>query len=160
MAILRASHLAKSYKKRKVIKDVSLEVRSSQVVGLLGPNGAGKTTCFYMIVGIVPQDAGSVQIDNHDISKLPMHGRAQAGIGYLPQEPSVFRKLSVKNNILAILETRADLDKPAQLHQMESLLDDFNIQHIRESLGMSYQVVKGGGLKLLELWPAILNSSC
>ena len=113
MSVLRATHLAKSYRRRQVITDLSLEVESGQIVGLLGPNGAGKTTAFYMIVGLVPPDAGQVTIDERDITHLPMHQRAHAGIGYLPQEASVFRKLTVEDNVMAILETR-DLDENAR----------------------------------------------
>src|SRR6218665_3607443 len=105
MSILKAQHLAKSYKSRKVVIDVSLQVSSGEIVGLLGPNGAGKTTCFYMMVGLVPADKGTISLNNEDITHLPMHSRAQRGLGYLPQEASVFRKLSARNNILAILET-------------------------------------------------------
>ncbi len=105
MALLKATHLAKSYKNRKVVSDVSLSVESGQIVGLLGPNGAGKTTSFYMIVGLVARDEGTITIDGEDISILPMHSRAKMGIGYLPQEASIFRKLSVENNIMAVLET-------------------------------------------------------
>ena len=111
MAILKAQHLAKSYKSRQVVRDVSLSIESGQIVGLLGPNGAGKTTCFYMIVGLVRADHGRVLIDDLDVSHQPMHGRERAGIGYLPQEASIFRKLSVTDNIMAILETRKDLDR-------------------------------------------------
>ena len=114
MSVLRATHLAKSYKKRKVITDLSIEVESGQIVGLLGPNGAGKTTAFYMIVGLVPPDAGTVTIDGRDITHPAMHQRAQAGIGYLPQEASVFRKLTVEDNVMAILETRDNLDETAR----------------------------------------------
>ena len=112
VSVLRATHLAKSYKKRQVISDLSVEVESGQIVGLLGPNGAGKTTAFYMIVGLVPPDAGTVTIDDRDITHLAMHQRAHAGIGYLPQEASVFRKLTVEDNVMAILETRATSTKP------------------------------------------------
>ena len=111
MATLKAQHLAKAYKSRQVVRDVSLSIDSGQIVGLLGPNGAGKTTCFYMIVGLVQADQGRVLIDDLDVSHQPMHGRAKAGIGYLPQEASIFRKLSVADNIMAILETRQELDK-------------------------------------------------
>ncbi|MFZ0009639.1 MAG: ATP-binding cassette domain-containing protein, partial [Steroidobacteraceae bacterium] len=110
MTVLKATGLAKSYKSRPVVRDLSLEVTSGEVVGLLGPNGAGKTTAFYMIVGLVPCDAGRIYLDGTDLTALPMHRRAQLGLGYLPQEASVFRKLSVQDNVLAILETRADLD--------------------------------------------------
>lgn len=152
MALLRASHLAKSYKKRQVIADVSLEVRSGQIVGLLGPNGAGKTTCFYMIVGLIAQDAGTVHIDDLEVTRLPMHGRARAGIGYLPQEASVFRKLSVEDNILAILETRKGLDRQARLAQLENLLQEFHIAHLRKSLGMS---LSGGERRRVEIARAL-----
>ena len=110
MKTLKAANLAKSYDGRQIVKDVSMEVQSGQIVGLLGPNGAGKTTCFYMIVNLVQADKGTVSIDGQDISHLPMHGRAQRGIGYLPQEASIFRKLSVADNIMAILQTRKDLN--------------------------------------------------
>ena len=154
MAQLSASHLAKAYKKRQIIKDVSLQVESRQVVGLLGPNGAGKTTCFYMIVGLVPQDAGSVFIDDEDITALPMHGRALAGVGYLPQEPSIFRKLTVSENIMSILQTRKDLSKQAQKEVLNQLLDDFNIQHIKDSQGMS---LSGGERRRVEIARALAS---
>ena len=154
MAQLSASHLAKAYKKRQIIKDVSLQVESRQVVGLLGPNGAGKTTCFYMIVGLVPQDAGSVFIDDEDITALPMHGRALAGVGYLPQEPSIFRKLTVSENIMSILQTRKDLSKQAQKDALNQLLDDFNIQHIKDSQGMS---LSGGERRRVEIARALAS---
>ena len=154
MAQLSASHLAKAYKKRQIIKDVSLQVESRQVVGLLGPNGAGKTTCFYMIVGLVPPDAGSVFIDDEDITALPMHGRALAGVGYLPQEPSIFRKLTVSENIMSILQTRKDLSKQAQKEALNQLLDDFNIQHIKDSQGMS---LSGGERRRVEIARALAS---
>ena len=137
MAVLRASNLAKSYKQKKVVIDVSLEIRSGEIVGLLGPNGAGKTTCFYMIVGLVPADNGRITIDNQDITPLPMHGRARKGIGYLPQEASVFRKLTVRDNILAILETRRELKRADREAKLEELLEEFHITHIRDSVGMA-----------------------
>lgn len=152
MKILSAEHLAKSYNGRAVVKDVSITVESGQIVGLLGPNGAGKTTCFYMIVNLVQADKGRVKIDGEDISHLPMHGRAQRGIGYLPQEASIFRKLSVADNILAILETRNDLNKPQRMAKLESLLDEFNIQHIRGNLGMS---LSGGERRRVEIARAL-----
>ena len=152
MATLKAEHLSKSYKARQVVKDVSLEVNSGQIVGLLGPNGAGKTTCFYMIVGLVKADGGKVSIDNQDLTNLPMHGRARAGVGYLPQEASIFRKLSVTDNILAILETRKDLNKQQRIDKMESLLDEFNIGHIRDSAGMS---LSGGERRRVEIARAL-----
>ncbi|MCP5162984.1 MAG: LPS export ABC transporter ATP-binding protein [Hahellaceae bacterium] len=152
MKTLCAKNLAKSYKKRAVVKDVSLEIHSGEIVGLLGPNGAGKTTCFYMIVGLVEADKGQVLIDNKAITHLPMHGRARQGIGYLPQEASVFRKLSVQDNLMAILETRKDLNKKSRIEKMESLLQEFHITHIRESLGMS---LSGGERRRVEIARAL-----
>lgn len=152
MKTLSAKHLAKSYNGRAVVKDVSMTVESGQIVGLLGPNGAGKTTCFYMIVNLVQADKGRVTIDGEDISHLPMHGRAQRGIGYLPQEASIFRKLSVADNILAILETRKDLNKTQRQEKLESLLDEFHIQHIRHNLGMS---LSGGERRRVEIARAL-----
>ena len=152
MAVLRASNLAKSYKKKKVVLDVSLEIRSGEIVGLLGPNGAGKTTCFYMIVGLVPSDHGRVTIDSQDITPLPMHGRARKGIGYLPQEASVFRKLSVRDNIMAILETRRALSRADRDHKLEELLEEFHITHIRDSVGMA---LSGGERRRVEIARAL-----
>ncbi len=152
MASLHAQHLAKSYKKRKVVIDVSVTVSSGQIVGLLGPNGAGKTTCFYMIAGLVEADNGRVLIDDLDITGLPIHGRARAGIGYLPQEASIFRKLTVADNIMAILETRKDLNRKQRLAKMESLLQEFHITHIRDSLGMS---LSGGERRRVEIARAL-----
>ena len=148
MSHLRAHHLAKSYKGRRVIEDVSLDVEAGQIVGLLGPNGAGKTTCFYMIVGLVEADAGRIEINDSDITHLPMHGRAQRGIGYLPQEASIFRRLTVEENIMAILETRKELSKAERHERMESLLKEFHIGHIRDSLGMS---LSGGERRRAEI---------
>lgn len=152
MAVLRASNLAKSYKQKKVVIDVSLEIRSGEIVGLLGPNGAGKTTCFYMIVGLVPADHGRVTIDSQDITPLPMHGRARKGIGYLPQEASVFRKLTVRDNIMAILETRKDLGKADRDAKLEELLEEFHITHIRDSVGMA---LSGGERRRVEIARAL-----
>lgn len=152
MAILSAKHLAKSYKGREVVKDVSLEVHTGQIVGLLGPNGAGKTTCFYMIVGIVAADEGKVSIDDKDLTSLPIHGRAKHGIGYLPQEASIFRKLSVEDNILALLETRKDINKKQQREKLEDLLQEFHITHIRHSLGMA---LSGGERRRVEIARAL-----
>ncbi|KPQ28094.1 MAG: lipopolysaccharide export system ATP-binding protein [Marinobacter excellens HL-55] len=152
MAVLRASNLAKSYKQKKVVLDVSLEIRSGEIVGLLGPNGAGKTTCFYMIVGLVPSDRGRVTIDSQDITPLPMHGRARKGIGYLPQEASVFRKLTVRDNIMAILETRKDMKRPEREAKLEELLEEFHITHIRDSLGMA---LSGGERRRVEIARAL-----
>ncbi len=155
MAILKAQHLAKSYKKRQVVRDVSLSIESGQIVGLLGPNGAGKTTCFYMIVGLVNADQGRVMIDNQDVTHLSMHGRARAGIGYLPQEASIFRKLSVADNIMAILETRKDLDRSGRQQALEALLQEFHISHIRDSLGMS---LSGGERRRVEIARALATA--
>lgn len=152
MKTLQAKNLAKSYKKRQVVIDVSLEIKSGQIVGLLGPNGAGKTTCFYMIVGLVPQDKGSILIDDKDISKLPMHGRAKAGIGYLPQEASIFRKLTVYENILGILQTRKDLTNKQREDKTNQLLEEFHIQHIRDSQGMA---LSGGERRRVEIARAL-----
>ena len=152
MSVLRAANLAKSYKKRKVVTDLSLEVESGQIVGLLGANGAGKTTAFYMIVGLVPADAGVVTIDDRDITNLPMHQRAQAGIGYLPQEASVFRKLSVEDNIMAILETRDGLDDAARQERLEQILSELRIAHVRKSLGMA---LSGGERRRVEIARAL-----
>lgn len=152
MSTLYADNLAKSYAGRSVVKDVSLAVKRGQIVGLLGPNGAGKTTCFYMIVNLVQADNGRVRIDNQDVSHLPMHGRAQQGIGYLPQEASIFRKLSVADNIMAILETRPKLNRQQRQQRLNELLDDFNIQHIRDSLGMA---LSGGERRRVEIARAL-----
>ncbi|AWY00997.1 LPS export ABC transporter ATP-binding protein [Marinomonas primoryensis] len=152
MALLEAKHLAKSYKKRQVVKDVSISVESGQAVGLLGPNGAGKTTCFYMIVGMVSNDAGGIFIDGVDITKDAMHTRAQKGIGYLPQEASIFRKMSVEDNITAILETRKALTKSQRKDRLEDLLEEFHITHIRENLGMA---LSGGERRRVEIARAV-----
>ncbi len=152
MRKLQALNLAKAYKGRKVVKDVSLEVHSGEIVGLLGPNGAGKTTCFYMIVGIIGNDAGRVLLDDHDITGLPMHGRARAGLGYLPQEASVFRKLSVADNIKAILETRRDLNAAQRRQRLNELLEEFHIGHIRDNLGMA---LSGGERRRVEIARAL-----
>ncbi|KZZ50405.1 MAG: LPS export ABC transporter ATP-binding protein [Saccharospirillaceae bacterium] len=149
---LKAENLAKSYNGREVVKDVSMSVQSGQIVGLLGPNGAGKTTCFYMIVNLVQADKGRIKIDDEDISHLPMHGRAQKGIGYLPQEASIFRKLTVADNIMAILETRKDLTRGERQQRLEGLLDEFHIQHIRSSLGMA---LSGGERRRVEIARAL-----
>jgi lipopolysaccharide export system ATP-binding protein len=149
---LRAENLAKSYKSRTVVTDVSLTVEKAQIVGLLGPNGAGKTTSFYMIVGLVPMDKGRILLDDQDISFLSMHERARRGIGYLPQEASIFRKLSVEENILAILETRKDLNKKQRIEKMDSLLAEFHITHIRKNLGMS---LSGGERRRVEIARAL-----
>ncbi len=152
MATLKASHLAKSYKSRQVVRDVSLEVSTGQIVGLLGPNGAGKTTTFYMIVGLVPLDKGTISIDEQDLTLAPMHNRARLGIGYLPQESSIFRKLSVWENLMAILQTRKELSRQQREEQADELLDEFNINHIRNSLGMS---LSGGERRRVEIARAL-----
>lgn len=152
MTQLHALNLAKSYKKRAVVSDVSMSVASGQIVGLLGPNGAGKTTCFYMIVGLVKQDAGRIMIDDEDITHLPMHQRARRGIGYLPQEASVFRRLTVEKNIMAILETRSQLSAEQRQEKLEALLQEFHITHIRTSQGMS---LSGGERRRVEIARAL-----
>lgn len=152
MNVLQAKNLAKSYKGHQVVKDVTLSVNSGQVVGLLGPNGAGKTTCFYMIVGSIPQDHGRILFNDRDITRLPMHKRARAGIGYLPQEASVFRKLNVADNILAILETRANLKRSQRHEKLESLLDEFQISHLRDNMGLS---LSGGERRRVEIARAL-----
>jgi lipopolysaccharide export system ATP-binding protein len=152
VTVLRAENLAKRYKTRTVVKDVSLSVASGEVVGLLGPNGAGKTTTFYMIVGLIPTGGGSILLDKQDITRQPMHGRARLGIGYLPQEPSVFRKLTVAENVLAILQTRRELSAPDQQLRMEELLDELHIRHLHNSLGMS---LSGGERRRVEIARAL-----
>ena len=134
---LWAKQLAKSYKKRQVVNNVDMQVNSGEIVGLLGPNGAGKTTTFYMIVGLVQADAGSIGLNDQDLTKLPMHARAQKGVGYLPQEASVFRGLTVEENILAVLQLRKDIRKEMQREICERLLQDLQIEHIRHSKGFS-----------------------
>lgn len=155
MSKLEAQNLAKSYKGRKVVIDVSMAVESSQIVGLLGPNGAGKTTCFYMIAGLIGADKGEVYIDQKRITHLPMHGRARAGLSYLPQEASVFRKLSVSDNIMAILETRKDLKRKTRKESLEHLLQEFHITHIRDNLGMA---LSGGERRRVEIARAIATN--
>ncbi len=152
MTCLNARDLAKHYRRRKVVNGVSLSVSSGQIVGLLGPNGAGKTTCFYMIVGLIRQDAGSISIDDEDITTLSMHGRARRGIGYLPQEASVFRRLSVADNILAILETRKDLSRGQRQDKLRELLQEFHITHLRDVAGMS---LSGGERRRVEIARAL-----
>ncbi len=152
MMQLRAAGLEKSYKSRTVVRHLSLEVGSGEVVGLLGPNGAGKTTAFYMIVGLVPCDAGSIFLGEEDITLLPVHRRAQLGLGYLPQEASVFRKLSVEDNVRSILETRRDLDRGAREQRLEELLEELRIGHVRRSLGLS---LSGGERRRVEIARAL-----
>ena len=152
MATLEARHLAKSYKRREVVKDVTMKVSSGEIVGLLGPNGAGKTTCFYMIVGLVSLGGGSIFINGENVTRLPMHGRARKGLGYLPQEASIFRRLSVQNNIMAILETRKNLSRKQRQEKLEELLQEFHITHIRKNLGMS---LSGGERRRVEIARAL-----
>ena len=152
MAKLIASNLAKAYQGREVVQDVSLHLESGQVVGLLGPNGAGKTTCFYMIIGVIQADRGTIELNGEDITPLSMHERARHGIGYLPQEASIFRKLSVGDNILAILETRPDLNRRQRLQRRDELLEEFNVQHLRDSLG---QALSGGERRRIEIARAL-----
>jgi lipopolysaccharide export system ATP-binding protein len=152
MSRLTATHLAKAYGARPIVKDLSLQVNSGEIVGLLGPNGAGKTTAFYMIVGLVPADAGRITLDEQDLTIEPMHRRAQAGIGYLPQEPSIFRRLTVEENILAILETRPSLNAQARQARCEELLSQLRIGHVRASKGMA---LSGGERRRAEIARAL-----
>ena len=152
MSILSAENLSKRFKFRQVVKGISLEIRSGEVVGLLGPNGAGKTTAFYMIVGLIPADHGRIMLDGKDLTPMPMHQRARIGLGYLPQEASVFRKLSVEKNIMAILQTRATLDRADRERILEELLDELHIQHVRTSLGIS---LSGGERRRVEIARAL-----
>ncbi len=152
MSVLQAEFLAKSYKNRKVVSDVSLTVNSNEIVGLLGPNGAGKTTTFYMVVGLVRHDQGKITIDGDDISVLPMHERARRGIGYLPQEASIFRRLTVYENLMAVLEIRKDLTAEQRRERADELIDEFNIGHIRDSLGQS---LSGGERRRVEIARAL-----
>ncbi|REL34425.1 LPS export ABC transporter ATP-binding protein [Thalassotalea euphylliae] len=149
---LTASGLAKAYKGRQVVKNVSLSVSTGQIVGLLGPNGAGKTTSFYMIVGLVPNDSGEITLGTDDLTLLPMHERARRGIGYLPQEASIFRKLTVYQNIMAILQTRKDLTEVEREEKLELLIEEFNIGHIRDNTGMS---LSGGERRRVEIARAL-----
>lgn len=152
MPVLYAENLAKSYKSRQVVEDVSLQVNSGEIVGLLGPNGAGKTTTFYMVVGLVRHDQGKIRIDDEDISLLPMHKRAQRGVGYLPQEASIFLRLSVYDNLMAVLQIRKDLNGQQRRERADQLIDEFNIGHIRDSLG---QALSGGERRRVEIARAL-----
>jgi lipopolysaccharide export system ATP-binding protein len=149
---LRAEGIAKSYRSRQVVRSLSLSISSGEVVGLLGPNGAGKTTAFYMIVGLVPCDSGRIMLDDADLTALPMHRRARLGVGYLPQEASVFRGLTVEENVLAVLETRKELDQLGRRQALEELLEELNIGHIRDSKGMS---LSGGERRRVEIARAL-----
>lgn len=155
MAILKAIDLHKSYGKREILKGISLEINSSEVVGLLGSNGAGKTTCFYMVVGLVPVTKGQIIVDEKDITQLPIHLRARHGLGYLAQEASIFRTLTVTQNIYAILELRKDINKRQKQQQLENLLEEFQITHIRDSLGIS---LSGGERRRVEIARALATS--
>ncbi len=152
MALLEAKNLAKSYKGRRVVNDVSLKVKTGEIVGLLGPNGAGKTTTFYMVVGLVKRDEGSILIDDEDISNEPMHNRARKGIGYLPQEASIFRRLTVTQNIMAVLETRAELSREERSDRLNELLEEFHITHIKNNKGMA---LSGGERRRVEIARAL-----
>ena len=152
MSILRVKDLSKSYKSRKVVKSLTLEIKSGEVVGLLGPNGAGKTTAFYMIVGLASVDKGSIHLDEVNITNKPMHERSKIGLGYLPQEASIFRKLTVEQNILAILENRKDLDRAGREKELENLLEELHINNTRKSLGIS---LSGGERRRVEIARAL-----
>ncbi len=149
---LIADSLSKSYKSRQVVKNVSLQVEAGQIVGLLGPNGAGKTTSFYMIVGLVPNDNGSIKLNGKDLTLSPMHERARSGIGYLPQEASIFRKLTVTDNIMAILQTRKELTEAQRVEKLDHLLEEFHICHIKDNTGMS---LSGGERRRVEIARAL-----
>lgn len=155
MSELKAIHLQKSYKKRTVVKDVSLDVKSGTVVGLLGPNGAGKTTSFYMITGIVSIEKGSVFLDDKDITTMPMHERARAGLGYLPQENSIFRKLSVYENIMGVMELLPNISKAQRESAVEELLEEFSITHLANNTGMS---LSGGERRRVEIARALASN--
>ena len=155
MAVLEARHLRKEYRTRVAVENVSLRVESGEIVGLLGPNGAGKTTCFYMIVGLLKAQGGVISLDGQELSNAPMHQRAKAGIGYLPQEASVFRKLSAEDNLRAILELRRDLDRKARARLLEQLLDEFNLHAVRKSLG---ERLSGGERRRVEIARALASN--
>ncbi len=154
MSTLHANNLIKTYKSRSVVDDVSFEVNSGEVVGLLGPNGAGKTTSFYMVVGLVKPDKGDILLDETNITRLPMHARAQQGLGYLPQEASVFRKLSVEDNILAVLEAKKEFNASQRREKLDALIDDLQIDHIRKNIGQS---LSGGERRRVEIARALAS---
>ena len=154
MAIIRAKNLAKNYGETTAVKDISLTVCSGEVVGLLGPNGAGKTTCFYMIMGSIRQDHGEILLDNQNISNLPVHSRGRIGIGYLPQEPSIFRKLSTLENILSVVERRTDLKKKGANKKAQQLIEDFKLERVKKNLGAS---LSGGERRRVEIARALAN---
>jgi lipopolysaccharide export system ATP-binding protein len=150
--MLHAEHLRKAYAGRTVVRDFGFSLEQGEVVGLLGPNGAGKTTCFYMVVGLVAADSGTISVDQHDITEMPMHERARLGVGYLPQEASIFRRLTVAENVMAILELRSDLDAQGRQRELESLLDELQITHIANSKGVS---LSGGERRRVEITRAL-----
>ncbi len=152
MSTLATEKLSKSYRGVAVVSDVDVNVNSGEVVGLLGPNGAGKTTCFYMIVGMINSDGGAIWLDDKEISNMPMHERSRLGIGYLPQEPSVFRKLSVEDNIMAILQAQRNLSEKERRDRMETLLEEFGIAHKRDAMGIS---LSGGERRRVEIARAL-----
>ena len=152
MSILAVRHLAKTYRSRRVVRDVSLSVSSGEVIGLLGPNGAGKTTSFYMIVGLIASEGGSIHLDAEDLTRLPMDVRARKGLGYLPQEASVFRKLTVEQNIMGVLEILPDLNATQRQRRLDGLLREFHIEHIKHNLGMS---LSGGERRRVEIARAL-----
>jgi lipopolysaccharide export system ATP-binding protein len=154
MSVLTARSLAKHYNSRAVVKDVSLSVRSGEVVGLLGPNGAGKTTSFYMIIGLVMSDSGAVHLDSQELTRYPMHKRASLGLGYLPQEPSVFRHLTVEENILGILEVQAGMEPVEQKKRLEELLEDLHVGHLRRNRG---DALSGGERRRVEIARALAS---
>lgn len=160
MAVLSAHGLLKAYNKRRVVNDVSLRVNSGEIVGLLGPNGAGKTTSFYMIAGLVQPDGGNIKIDNADITHMPMHARAKLGVGYLPQEPSVFRKLTVADNLRAVLQLRDDLTDGQQELLIEELLEEFHVGHLRNQKGIGLSGGERRRVEIARAWPASRSSSC
>ena len=154
MSTLRINNLVKKYKSRTVVDDASFDVNSGEVVGLLGPNGAGKTTCFYMVVGLVQADEGTIHLDDKNLTKLPMHARAKQGVGYLPQEASVFRKLSVEDNIMAVLEAKKEFNAKQRQEKMDALIDDLQIDHIRKNTGLS---LSGGERRRVEIARALAS---
>jgi len=152
VSILSAENLSKKFKLKEVVRNISFNIESGEVVGLLGPNGAGKTTAFYMVVGLIAADKGTINLDGTDITRLPMHERAKLGLGYLPQEASIFRKLTVAKNILAILQTRDELERADRERILEELLEELHITHVRNSLGIS---LSGGERRRVEIARAL-----
>ncbi|MBT8071674.1 MAG: LPS export ABC transporter ATP-binding protein [Gammaproteobacteria bacterium] len=150
--MLKATNLHKSYRKKEVVRGVNIEVERGQVVGLLGPNGAGKTTCFYMIVGLIPTEQGNIFVDGVDITHKPVNIRSSLGVGYLPQEASVFRKLSVSDNIMAILELRNDLDDDERKEMLQTLMEELGVAHLASQMG---QVLSGGERRRVEIARAL-----